>query len=506
MRLIETGILLTLLLSAGTLLVNAERRPGWLRGIPVITLILVLLHVWVEGARWQLVPAYGLTGIFAVLGFAAWRTPSHSASQSDRKWLRFSGAVCSLILIGITAAGATALPVFQLPEPSGASAVGTQKLLLEDKDRPEVITEDPDDHRKLAVRVWYPAVPQDASKRMSYMPSEEAAAFARKYGLPPFTTSHLSLVETHAIEGAPVAEDQPAYPVLLFSHGYNVPPSIYTSLLPEIASHGFIIFAVNHTYESTVSVFSDSRVATFHQGFYEREYDGVWGRIGELEQQYWSAGSGPKKRGVIQDMTYVHPMSDMLRRWTDDLSFVVDELERRNSDDAQPSYFSRLDLSRLGVLGHSAGGATAGQAMLSDDRMWAGVNWDGAQWGAVIDSTFTRPFMRIEAVRDSATFAPNDLIYRGASQDVLYTLKIEGAGHGSFSDIPFLIPIPQINESGSINHQRATEIITTYTIAFFKKHLLGVESTALDQTTTKYPAVKLDVTKAGEDTLQSSGL
>ena len=260
MRLIETLLLLTLLVFAGTLFWKAERRPQWVYGAPVISLLLVVVHLWIEGARWQLVPTYGLTGIFAVLALAAWGTRSSSASQSDRKWLRLSGVVCSLVLIGITAAAATALPVFQLPPPSGDYAVGTQKLLLEDKDRPEVITEDPDDHRELVVRVWYPADRQNASTRTSYMPSEEAAAFARKYGLPAFTTSHLRLVETHAFEGAPVADDQPEYPVLLFSHGYNVPPSMYASLLPAIASHGFVIFAVNHTYEATVSVFPDGRV------------------------------------------------------------------------------------------------------------------------------------------------------------------------------------------------------------------------------------------------------
>ena len=52
----------------------------------------------------------------------------------------------------------------------------------------------------------------------------------------------------------------------------------------------------------------------------------------------------------------------------------------------------RLDLHRIGVFGHSRGGATAADAMLSDRRIGAGVNLDGGMWGPVVKRGLDRPF------------------------------------------------------------------------------------------------------------------
>lgn len=35
-------------------------------------------------------------------------------------------------------------------------------------------------------------------------------------------------------------------PLLLFSHGLGGVPEIYTSVLQEVVSHGFVVLAVNH--------------------------------------------------------------------------------------------------------------------------------------------------------------------------------------------------------------------------------------------------------------------
>ena len=52
----------------------------------------------------------------------------------------------------------------------------------------------------------------------------------------------------------------------------------------------------------------------------------------------------------------------------------------------------RLDLNRIGVFGHSRGGATAADAMLIDRRIGAGVNLDGGMWGPVVKRGLDRPF------------------------------------------------------------------------------------------------------------------
>ena len=213
----------------------------------------------------------------------------------------------------------------------------------------------------------------------------------------------------------------------------------------------------------------------------------------ELEEQFWVAESDSAKRDVIREISKLYPNAEMMRQWAADLSFVIDELEGMNIE-SDHLFYNKLNLDQIGAFGHSAGGATAGQLMLTDSRVKAGINWDGAQWADMIDSTLYQPFMRIEAVRDSATFAPNDLIFQNRSESVLYDVKVNGIGHSNFSDIPFLIPVQSINEAGRSDPYHATELITDFSIAFFDKYLRGDRNIDPRDLGDDYPevTVKLD--------------
>jgi dienelactone hydrolase len=290
--------------------------------------------------------------------------------------------------------------------------------------------------------------------------------------------------------------------VLLFSHGYNVPPALYTSFLVDMASRGYVVASVNHTYESTTSVFPDGRVATFSHSFVMNTHTAeMWAQIDSLEQQY-RRSEGADRIATLRMINRIYPNADMMRRWAADLSFVIDELTRLHAEETASRFHQRLDLARLGAFGHSAGGAAAGQLLLADDRVRAGVNWDGAQWGDAIDATFAQPFMMITADWDSTKFQPNPLIYRQGSETAFYDLTIDGTGHSSFSDIPRLIPLQAVNQAGSIAPERAARIATAYTGAFFDRHLNGEDEAWPADAASTFPEVRLTV-RTGTDVAQS---
>ena len=501
MRFFEALTILSLAATACALMWAPARRARPVQWLPWAAGGAVVLHFALEGARWQMVPAYALAIVFAVLSLRAMRAEPDAASgePAARPWLRRTGAGLSLLLVGASAAFATLLPVFDLALPTGASGVGTTTLHLVDSSRAEIITERPDDRRELVVRLWYPAQVSDetAAEPAPYIASDVGAAYAEKYGLPAFATSHLARVETHAYRDMPLSDAPRAYPVLLFSHGYNVPPALYTSFLVDMASRGYVVASVNHTYESTAAVFPDGRVATFSHAFaQDRHTAAMWAQIDSLEQQYRrSAGAG--RLAALRAMNRIYPNADMMRRWAADLSFVIDELTRLHADEPTSRFHQRLDLTRLGAFGHSAGGAAAGQVLLEDDRVRAGVNWDGAQWGDAIDAPFAQPFMVVSADWDAAAFLPNPLIYRQGSKSAFYDLTIRGTGHSNFSDIPRLIPVQAVNQAGSIAPERAARITTAYTEAFFNRHLNG-EDAWLPDAASAFPEARLVVRKGNE--------
>jgi len=83
-------------------------------------------------------------------------------------------------------------------------------------------------------------------------------------------------------------------------------------------------------------------------------------------------------------------MDRALRIRVDDIQFMMDQLADHPSGDI---LYDKIDFDHIGVFGHSLGGAVAGQLALEDDRIDAGINLDGFQWGDVADATIQQPFI-----------------------------------------------------------------------------------------------------------------
>jgi predicted dienelactone hydrolase len=133
-------------------------------------------------------------------------------------------------------------------------------------------------------------------------------------------------------------------------------------------------------------------------------------------------------------------MNRLLTAWTDDMGFVLDRLAALNA--AAPGRFaSRLDMTRVGVFGHSFGGAQAAQFCHDDARCKAGIDVDGAPFGGVVAEGIHRPFLFLlsdhshEADPAAAAILANiQSIYNRLPADGRLRLAIRGANHFLFSD------------------------------------------------------------------------
>ena len=70
--------------------------------------------------------------------------------------------------------------------------------------------------------------------------------------------SQAALARTHSVRDAPVAAQVDGFPVLAYSHGYGLFVSQNTPLMEELASHGYIVFGLGHTWDGS-TVFPDGR-------------------------------------------------------------------------------------------------------------------------------------------------------------------------------------------------------------------------------------------------------
>jgi dienelactone hydrolase len=90
------------------------------------------------------------------------------------------------------------------------------------------------------------------------------------------------------------------------------------------------------------------------------------------------------------------------------------------SKESGKSFTGHLDLTRLGVLGMSFGGATTGEFSLQDSRCKAGMNMDGFQRGHVMKQPLSVPFLYFAHEGNDE----NDPIY-ARSQGDLYRVQIQ---------------------------------------------------------------------------------
>src|SRR6478736_2660703 len=142
-------------------------------------------------------------------------------------------------------------PSAPLPASTGPYPVGRAAYHWIDQSRDEA-SPGLGGKRELVVWAWYPAAPEPDAQPAVYLPAgwEPVGQFwgFRSEGL-----------RSHAYPDAPLALDRARYPVLVFSPS-GFPPISLAAILEEIASHGYVVVGINHTSESTITVFPDGRV------------------------------------------------------------------------------------------------------------------------------------------------------------------------------------------------------------------------------------------------------
>ncbi len=165
------------------------------------------------------------------------------------------------MLLLTTASGAhrsdDAAGAIEVLAPTGSYAVGRMTLRWVDEAREESITPDRADRRRLVVHLWYPAV-GDGARLAEYVP--DLTPLRRVIRGP--EADAWSRVKPHVNDHAPVATSKERFPVVLFSPGNQMLSALYSYVLEEIASHGYIVIGIDHPFDvRAVLVESDSVVS-----------------------------------------------------------------------------------------------------------------------------------------------------------------------------------------------------------------------------------------------------
>jgi predicted dienelactone hydrolase len=191
----------------------------------------------------------------------------------------------------------------------------------------------------------------------------------------------------------------------------------YSTLAEDLASHGYVVVGFDAPYRSFTVAFPDGRVMR---------------RIPENNPELCL-----EKTSQEEDRCATR----VLTAWTSDIAFVLDRLGQLNASDSSGKFTGRLDMTRVGVFGHSFGGAAAALFCHEDSRCKAGIDVDGAPYGSVVQAGIDRPFMFLlsdhsgeSGPENSQVGANIQSIYDHLPPDGRAFLEIRGASHFLFSD------------------------------------------------------------------------
>jgi predicted dienelactone hydrolase len=477
----------------------------WVRGLPGRAAVLAAaavaalgLGVWgVIDDRWQ----DGVGACVALLLLAVLGVNRLRKAPAKTKPPIFSGSVFVLLLtVGIAAI--LFFPVSPLPKPSGPHPVGVRSFEVDDASRPGVLAAKPGEPRRLLVRVWYPAGDVSTLKPAPYFSEKEADTTAEGLGalvgFPPFFT-FVKHVTTNSYPDAPLMAGPSRLPVVFYSHGYTSFLSQNTALMEHLASHGYIVFSVQHTYDSSATVFPDGDVAPM---------DPALAALGKAESEGDKAAAEVQKQALagatldqrldgylrLRELALGGTSDRLLKSgevWAADRIFVHDQIQRGAVPPAIRQIAAAGDLTRVGEMGMSFGGATSGTVCMRDRRCAAGINLDGGDFPfqafaaempvpfLMLHSDLANLFQQLKAEAPNTPRSFNEFSYEGfataGTRKDLYRVYLKGARHLGLSDFSLFMRRPARDP---IFGTTPTKVLigaqNDFVLGFFDRHLRGV--------------------------------
>lgn len=276
-------------------------------------------------------------------------------------------------------------PVLQVSRVTGHERVATLAMPIYDRAR----------RRELMLQAWYPTRAAKGHIARYYSPAVAQLVAAADH----VPVSIVAAIGTHSLSGGRPAPG--AHAVLLYSPGSGEMRNDATSLAEDLASHGYLVLALDHPGESRFVQYPDGHI---------------------VRGTFVDTGAPSNTREVKIRMA--------------DTAAVVRALPAL---DHHGPLAGSLNLRRVGMFGFSLGGATAAAAMRALPQIKAGVDLDGTLYGTPLSTRLSRPFM---LVGDGWHDSRNDDTWRaGWHQLTGYRreIKLRNSGHLSFTDVASFI-------------------------------------------------------------------
>lgn len=272
-----------------------------------------------------------------------------------------------------------------------------------------------------------------------------------------------------------------SFPLVLFSHGAFGYYQSNTSTYMELASNGYVVISLDHPYHSFFTEDTDGQLITVNPSFLQ-------------EVMY-----------INQDSTPEEEIYELSSKWleirTADIKFVLDSVEEAkakgacqaewfiNSEDGEQDILEVLamaDVEKIGLMGHSLGGAASVTVGREREDVDAVIDLDGTMLGEQL-SYENGSYQYYEGAYPIPLFAiDNEEHYlQGDMIDALYVNNVVlenaldgkhtyfvGSGHMNFTDLPLFSPVlASLLGTGTIDETECVKTMNEIVLQYFNYYL-----------------------------------
>jgi dienelactone hydrolase len=316
--------------------------------------------------------------------------------------LRSRSVPLALTALALFAAGTSAQEVSSrpVPAPTGPHRVGTTVWHWSDPTRSDEFTSDPEDVREVMVQAWYPAAPDSSETPAPYAPLDAELAAYRSWSYP----------------AARIASVDGTLPVVLIAPGRGIARYRYSGIAEDLASHGYFVVGVDSPHSGRVT-YPDGRFIPPAERYRVpiEVLTGPYARVDEFFEEAAALGS-------------------------QDLLFVLERLAELNRNDPARRFVDRLDLTRMGLFGHSLGGRIGGAAVGTDPRFVAFASMEGVPPPTQRRGGMDAAVLMLVSTELPAMAQPNIREVIPPRRSDVWIATLEGFGHNSVTDLPHFAP------------------------------------------------------------------
>ncbi|MDE5754917.1 MAG: hypothetical protein K2H89_10315 [Oscillospiraceae bacterium] len=426
-----------------TMLSCTKYRSLWYRnrmffcGAELILVLLVML-LPATGQKWRFTGCLVILGIRLVLSGIVYLVKHSNATKEKTKAGTIAGAVMSIILIGFSLFPAFIFTGYSGLKTSGQYEVKETQAILIDKSRLETHETD-GSNREIPVHFYYPA--DDASN----------------------------------------------CPLVLFAHGSFGYYQSNSSLYAELASNGYVVASIDHPYYAFFTKDTEGKTIIVDMEFMQTAVDMQNNSNDFTEADYnieceWMSLRTADENFVLDTIKTAKDSGLLDTAWYTESENVKAEILK---------VLEMTDTERIGLTGHSIGGATAVQLGRERDDITAVVDIDGTMLGEYTSCNegklnynpepYPIPILSLDNERhwgsyvnepDEETEYVNKYLLDNAIDG--REAHFDGTEHMDFTDLPLFAPVLAKNlGKGDVDSSEFIPEMNSMILNYFNYYLKG---------------------------------